>query len=140
MLEMADITEDDILYDLGCGDGRLLIMATLKYGCRSVGLDINPKCVEATQKNIDKYGLQKKVRVYERDVTNTAIPRATVVMLYLMPELTAKIRLPLRNLSPGTRIVAHDKPIPDWEPLKVSKVESKVDAHEHPIYLWNTAN
>ena len=137
MLESADICEDDVVYDLGCGDGRILIMAALKYNCRAVGLDIDPKCIKQAQENINQYGVGDQVLVYERDVLHTDIPDATVVTLYLMPSLSGQLRPQLQRLAAGTRIIAHDKPIPEWQPDKSIKVESLADGHEHTIYCWN---
>lgn len=139
MLETAEIKKDDVVYDLGCGDGRILIMAALKYNCRTVGLDIDPKCVKQTQENIERYGVSHLVRVYESDARKASLSYASVVTLYLMPNLSSQLRPRLQNLSTGTRIVAHDKPIPQWQPNKSFKVESEADGHEHAIYLWKVA-
>ena len=137
MLEYADITKDDVVYDIGCGDGRILIMAALKYNCRAVGLDIDPKCIKQAQANIDRYKVGHLIRLYEVDARTTNLPDATVVTLYLMPNLTAQLRPRLQSLPSGTRIIAHDKPIPQWKPAASTKIESKADGHEHDIYRWD---
>lgn len=139
MLKSADLCEHDIVYDLGCGDGRILIMAALMYNCRAVGLDIDPACIEQARENIERYGVEDLIAVYERDVRNIDIPEATVVTMYLMPELSGQLRPWLQNLAKGTRVIAHDKPIPAWQPDKSLTVESKVDGREHAIYRWNVA-
>lgn len=136
MLGLANIGPEDIVYDLGCGDGRILIMAALKYNCRAVGLDIDPSCVEQTKQSIERYGVGHLVNVYTKDIRRASIPQATVVTLYLMPNLSAQLRSRLQGLSAGARIVAHDKPIPGWQPQKSIAVESKADNREHSIHLW----
>lgn len=133
MLELAQVTESDIVYDLGCGDGRVLVIASKFYGCQSVGIDIDPKCVAATTRNINANSLQSLSRVYEKDVLTVDFSRATVVILYLMPDLLEKLKSRLdKQLSPGTRIVCFEKPIPDVKPSR------KVKLSGHTLYLYRT--
>ena len=139
MLKAANLCEHDVVYDLGCGDGRILIMAALMYNCRAVGLDIDPACIKQARENIERYGVGDRVIIYEQDARYADISAATVVTMYLMPSLSKQLRPRLQKLAAGTRIIAHDKPIPQWQPSKSIKVESKADGREHAIYLWSVA-
>lgn len=132
MLILAKVTESDIVYDLGCGDGRILVAASGLYGCRSMGIDNDPDCVAKTSRNIDTNGLWNLARVQEGDVLATDFSRATVVTMYLMPELLGQLRPQLDELSPGTRIVCFEKPIPGVKPSRQMKVS------DHTLYLYLT--
>jgi SAM-dependent methyltransferase len=138
MIDVAIIGGDDVLYDLGCGDGRLLVIAALKYNCQAIGLDIDPACVRQTNENIERYGVGHLATAYKRDARQTDISDASVVTMYLMPSLTAELRPRLQALPVGTRIVAHDKPIPNWLPHGEIPLVSSADNHRHTIYLWKT--
>jgi SAM-dependent methyltransferase len=133
MLELAEVTESDIVYDLGCGDGRVLIAASQRYGCRSVGIDIDPDCVAKASRNVNANNLWDLARVYEGDVLTADFSRATVVTLYLMPDLLKKLKSRLdKQLAPGTRIVCFEKPIPGVKPSRQVKVLG------HTLYLYRT--
>jgi SAM-dependent methyltransferase len=138
MLDLTVIGSEDVVYDLGCGDGRLLVMAAVKYNCRAIGLDVDPACVKQANKNIERYGVEHLARAYERDALETDIGDASVVTLYLMPTLGERLRPQLRALPPGSRVVAHDKPIPDWTPDARIPVTSSADERKHSLYLWRT--
>ena len=135
MLELAQVTESDIVYDLGCGDGRVLVFASKLYGCRSVGIDIDPDCVAAANRNVNANCLWHLVRVEEGDILakETDFSRATVVTLYLMEDLLTELKSRLdKQLTPGTRIVCFEKPIPDVKPTQQVKVSG------HTLYLYRT--
>lgn len=137
MLKLAEVSQDDIVYDLGCGDGRIVIAASKFYKCRSVGIDIDEGCVEDAQDNVNLNKVGNLVRIYQGDILETDFQQATVVTLYLMPSLSAELLPALRKLKPGTRIVAHNKPIPGVKPTKIKRFFS-MDGYEHKLYLWVT--
>lgn len=117
MLEMAGTSRDDIVYDLGCGDGRFVITAAKKYGARGVGIDIDTQRIRESQANARSAGVSDRVRFIEADLFKTDISQATVVSLYLLPELNLRLRPKLfQELKPGTRILSHDWDMADWQP------------------------
>ena len=117
MLEMAKVTKDDTVYDLGCGDGRFVITAAKKYGVRGVGIDIDPQRVQESQKNAIEAGVTDRVRFIEDDLFTTHINEATVITLYLLQELNLKLRPKLlRELKPGSRILSYVYSMGDWKP------------------------
>lgn len=132
MLELADLSEDDVLYDLGCGDGRILVTAAKKYGCRAVGYDIQQKCVAMSRENARKNGVAHLVRVERKDIFAVDLRDADVVALYLLPSLNKRLVPQLKQLKPGARIVSHRW---DIEGVPADKV---VDMKPHPVYLWIT--
>jgi len=117
MLQMAHVTPNDIVYDLGCGDGRIVITAAKVFGARGVGVDIDPVRIEESDENARKAGVTDRVKFIEQDLFKTDISEATVVSLYLYPELNLRLRPKLlRELKPGTRIVSHEFDMGDWKP------------------------
>ncbi len=138
MLEMAGVTKDDLVYDLGCGDGRMVIVAAEKYGAKGVGIDIDPKRIEESNRNAKLAGVGRRVKFIEGDAAKADISRATVVMLYLLPESNELLRPMLeRDLKPGTRIVSHNYRIPGWQGGEIASatVTDKQDK-VHTIYLY----
>ena len=120
MLKLAKVTEADIVYDLGCGDGRIVITAAKEFGARGVGVDIDPQRIKESNENALKAGVTSRVKFLEQDLFQTDISEATVVTLFLLPELNLKLRPKLlRELKPGTRIVSHDFEMGDWKPDNV---------------------
>jgi SAM-dependent methyltransferase len=117
MLEMARVTKDDVVYDLGCGDGRFVITAAKKYAARGVGIDIDPERVQESHKKAIEAGVTDRVRFIEDDLFTTPISEATVITLYLLQDLNLKLRPKLfRELKPGTRIVSYVFHMGDWKP------------------------
>jgi SAM-dependent methyltransferase len=138
MLEMAKVDETDILYDLGCGDGRIVILAATKYGVRGVGIDIDPQRIEEANAAAKKAGVEKLVEFRQADVTKVDFSKATVVTLYLLEESNELLR-PLfeKFLKPGTMVVSHNYPIPGWERKEISFTSLKAeDDEEHDVYLY----
>ncbi len=132
MLKMAKVTPNDIVYDLGCGDGRIVITAAKIFGARGVGVDIDPNLIRQSNENARKAGVAGRVRFIEQDLFETDIREATVVALYLLPELNLQLRPKLlRDLRPGSRIVAHEFDMGNWKPDNVAKVP-KVKLYYHP--------
>ena len=133
MLTMAKVHEGDILYDLGCGDGRTVIMAAKDFGAKATGIDINPVRIQESKENAERQGMANSPNVTFRneDLFEAEFSDATVVTLYLLPRLNVKLRPRLwRELKPGTRIVSHDFDMGDWEP------EEEVQMGGHTVYLW----
>lgn len=119
MLNTARVTQNDIVYDLGCGDGRTVITAAKVFGARGVGVDIDPVRIRESDENARKIGVTDRVKFIERDLFKTDISEATVVFLYLLTELNIQLRPKLfKDLKPGTRIVSHEFDMGDWKPDK----------------------
>ncbi|MCS7160364.1 MAG: TIGR03000 domain-containing protein [Gemmatales bacterium] len=138
MLEVAKVTKDDIVYDLGCGDGRIVVLAAKKFGARGVGVDIDPERVKEANEKVRKEGVEKLVEIRLGDALNVPdISRATVVTLYMLPEFNRKVRPILeRELKPGARVVSHDFEVPDWKPDSVITVSEQGGFRDHVIYLY----
>ena len=135
MLQMAKVGKNDLVYDLGSGDGRILITAAKKYGARGVGYDIDPERVREATVNAAKAGVDKRVRFIQGDLFDADLREATVVTLYLLQSLNMKLRPKLfAELRPGTRIVSHDFDMGDWKPDQTVKVQ--VNGREHMVYYW----
>jgi len=136
MLEVAQVKKDDILYDPGCGDGRICVTAAKKYGCKAIGFDLNPVRIRESLENIKRNGVEKLVRIERKDIFTVDFSEATVVTSYLLPWMNKKLVPQLQKMKPGTRIVAHDYSIEGYPPEKTITMTSKQDAVEHYIYLW----
>ena len=133
MLKLAGVSKDDVVYDLGSGDGRIVIAAAKEFGARGVGVEISPKLVEEARANAEKAGVSDRVRFVEQDLFEADLREATVVTLYLLPELNLKLRPKLlRELRPGARIVSHLFDMEDWKPDRT--FERPED--ETTVYLW----
>ena len=131
MLKLAKVQPGDIVYDLGCGDGRVVITAAKEFGARGVGIDIDSDRIKQSRKNARKAGVEHRVSFRREDLFEADIADATVVTLYLLQTLNYKLRPKLlRELKPGTRIVSYTFDIPDWPP------EKRVDLAKGKIYLW----
>jgi len=125
MLKMAQVTQNDIVYDLGCGDGRIVITAAKVFGARGVGVDIDPVRIKESNENARKADVTNRVEFIEQDLFKTDISKATVVTLYLFPELNLRLRPKLlRELRPGTRIVSHEFDMEDWKPDNMGTVRN----------------
>jgi len=131
MLRMAAVTKKDTVYDLGCGDGRIVITAAQRYGARGVGIDIDPDRVSEATENVRKAGVADRVRIVRGDLFEADISAATVVTLYLLTDLNLKLRPKLlRELKPGTRVVSHAFSMGDWNPERTTEVAGTT------VYLW----
>lgn len=135
MLNVAGVTGNDILYDLGSGDGRIVITAAQKFGTQGVGIDINPKLVQEAFNNAQKAGVTDRVQFIQQDLFTTDLSQATVVTLYLLRSVNLKLRPKLlKELKPGTRIVSHSFDMGDWEPDRVVVVNHR--NRKYVLYLW----
>ena len=130
MLKLAKVTRNDVVYDLGCGDGRIVVSAA-KRGARSVGIDIDPERIREANSRIKAAGVGKRAKVIQGDLFETDISEASVVTLYLLSSLNLKLRPKLLSeLRPGTRIVSHGFDMGDWKP------EKSMDVGGSTIHLW----
>jgi SAM-dependent methyltransferase len=150
MLQMADVGKDDVLYDLGCGDGRIVITAAKELGCRGVGIDIDPQRIEESQKNAIQARVSGRVEFLQMDLFEADINQATVVTLYLLSKVNLRLRPKLlRELKPGTRVVSHDFSMGAWEPDNSTVVQEKFEYipfhdsrlvddywNKHTVYYW----
>jgi SAM-dependent methyltransferase len=135
MLTLANVTRDDVVYDLGCGDGRIVIAAAKEFGARGVGVDLDPQRIREAQANAVRAGVADRVTFRVQDIFDTEIQPATVVTLFLSPELNARLRPKLTSqLKPGSRIVSHRYGIGDWMPERT--VTLSVRETRNHIFLW----
>lgn len=131
MLKLAKVRKGDLVYDLGSGDGRVVIMAAKTFKARGVGVDIDPKRIRESRINARKAGVAHRVRFIQQDLFKTDISRATVVTLYLRQEVNIRLRPKLlRELKAGTRVVSNSFDMGDWKPEKIESVNG------NPVYLW----
>jgi SAM-dependent methyltransferase len=136
MLALAEVTEKDVVYDLGCGDGRIVITAAQKHGARGVGVDIDPQRITESEANARKAGVEKLVSFKLQDALTVDVSKATVVTLYLLSASNMKLRpLLTRQLAPGSRIVSHAFSMGDWEPAKVEQYDD-AQGITRTLYLW----
>ena len=131
MLQVANVSGSDVIYDLGCGDGRIPVTAAKKFGARGVGIDIDPQRIKEANENVQKNGVGDKVKIMQADLFETNLSEASVVTLYLLPSLNQKLRPKLmKELKPGTRVVSHAFDMGDWKP------EKEMDVNGRKVYMW----
>jgi SAM-dependent methyltransferase len=131
MLKLAEVKKTDKVIDLGCGDGRIVITAAQKYGAQGRGVDIDPERIQEATDNARRAGVDKLVKFVQANLFDADIADASVVTLYLLPDVNLKLRPKLlQDLKPGTRIVSHSFNMGDWKPEKEQTVEGRT------IYLW----
>lgn len=135
MLEIAGLKSGQTLYDLGCGDGRIVATAAKEFGAKAVGVELSPALAKRARQAVESMGLQEQVRIIEGDMMQVDLSGADVVALYLLTEANEQLRPKLeKELKPGARVVSLEFRIKGWKPARVEKVE----AHRHPytIYLY----
>jgi len=140
MLEIAKVGPHDYLIDLGSGDGRIVVTAARKYGTRGFGVDLNPERIRESTVNARRAGVSEKVAFYHRDLFETSLTDATVITMYLLPQVNIELRPRLLELKPGTRLVSHDFDMGDWKPDTHIKMDAK-DKYggaggASEIYFW----
>jgi len=135
MLELAEVGPDDVLYDLGCGNG-IIVVSAAKKGAKTTGFDVDPQRIRETQENIQKNEVEGRAKVVQKDIFTLDLSDVDVVTLYLLPSLNVKLIPQLEKLKPGARIVSHDFDMSGVKPAKVVKV--KGPSREHTVYLWRT--
>ena len=136
MLELAAVRRDDVVYDLGSGDGRIVIAAAKAHGCKAVGVEIDEELVAKSRKKAKEAGVEKRVTFEHDDLFEADFSRATVLALYILPSMSQKLIPKIDKLAPGTRVVCHVFAIPGAIPEKVVKLTSEEDDVERPIYLY----
>lgn len=135
MLQMARVGKDDVLYDLGCGDGRIVITAAKRWGTRGVGIDIDPDRIREAKENAEKAGVADRVTFIQGDLFDADIKDATVVTLYLLPDVNLRLRPKLLSeLRPGTRVVSHNYDMGDWTPQQTARIS--LPNGDHVVYFW----
>jgi uncharacterized protein (TIGR03000 family) len=137
MLQLAEVKKDDLVYDLGCGDGRIVVTAAKKYGCKAVGFDIDPDRIKEARENVRKNAVGDLVTIKQEDIFKQDLSKANVVTLYLLPRLNVRLIPQLEKLKPGSRIVSHDFNMEGVKPKQVVTMDGD-DGREHTIYLWVT--
>lgn len=136
MLELAQVGASDVVYDLGSGDGRIVIMAAQKFGARAVGVELNPELFKQSSERIAELGLEKRAKILHENMFDVSVRPATVVTLYLLTVVNERLRPMLeKQLRPGTRVVSHDFKVPGWEPQKVVEVTSN-NGLTSTVYLY----
>ena len=138
MLMLAKVTKHDLVYDLGCGDGRIPVTAAKKYGCKAVGYDLDPARVKESLENAKKNKVEHLITIEQKDIFTLDLSEASVITLYLLPDMNKKLIPQLEKLKPGSRIVAHNFSIPGVKPDKVARFISSDDNLEHEVFLWTT--
>ncbi|MGH7414647.1 MAG: class I SAM-dependent methyltransferase [Candidatus Rokuibacteriota bacterium] len=134
MLKVANVKKSDVLYDLGSGDGRIVISAAKRLGTRGTGIELLPALVQEARENARKAGVSRLAKFVEGDIFDANISDATVVTLYLLPEVNMRLRPKLLELRPGTRIVSHNYDLGDWKPKKT--ITLKLPDGEHTVFYW----
>ena len=131
MIELAGVKQEDVVYDLGCGDGRIVIAAA-KKGAKAVGFEIDPELVGTARANIKKAGVEERAEIRNEDILTADLSGASVITLYLLPDVNLKLKPRLlAQLKPGSRIVSHAFDMGDWRPDKIEQVDGRT------IYLWS---
>jgi ribosomal protein L11 methylase PrmA len=131
MLKLANVHKGDVLFDLGCGDGRIVISAVKQYGIEAYGVDIDPERIDESRANAQKAGVAGKARFIEGDLFETDIGKASVVTLYLLHSVNLKLKPKLlAELKPGSRVVSNTFSMDDWQPVKT------IEAKGRTLYLW----
>jgi SAM-dependent methyltransferase len=136
MLVLARVSKDDVVYDLGCGDGRIVVTAAERYGARAVGFDIDPQRVREARENVAAHRVQQLVSIEQRDIFTLDLSTASVVALYLLPELNVKLLPQLERMKPGSRIVSHDFDIAGVLPKEVLRLGADSKGVAHSIYFY----
>ena len=137
MLELAQVKKGDVVYDLGSGDGRIVVTAAKKYGVRAIGFEIDPERIKESHENIKKAGVGKSGRNPPAGYSHRRSVGANVLTMYLLPEVNLMIRPNIwKQMKPGSRIVSHDFDMGDWKPLKTEHIKDG-SSWDHTLYLWH---
>jgi SAM-dependent methyltransferase len=139
MLELAEVKKGDVVYDLGCGDGRIVVTAAKKFGVKATGFDVDPQRIKESTANVKKNEVGDLVTIKKQDIFTLDLAPASVVTLYLLPDLNVKLIPQLEKMKPGSRIVSHDFAMRGVKPDKTITIRAKNDygtEREHTIYLW----
>ena len=136
MLELAQVKKGDVVYDLGSGDGRIVVTAAKQYGVKAIGFEIDPERIKESQENIKKAGVGHLVEIRQQDIRTVDLSQASVLTMYLLPEVNLMIRPNIwKQMKPGSRVVSHDFDMGDWKPIKTEQIKDP-SGWEHTLYLW----
>src|SRR5712692_7515663 len=136
MLELAQVKKGDVVYDLGSGDGRIVVTAAKKYGVKAIGFEIDPERIKESHENIRKAGVGNLVEIRQQDIRTVDLSPASVLTMYLLPEVNLMIRPNiLKQMQAGSRVVSHDFDMGDWKPVKEEHIKDK-SGWDHNLYLW----
>ncbi|HXV81245.1 MAG TPA: methyltransferase domain-containing protein [Candidatus Binatia bacterium] len=137
MLELAEVKKGDVVYDLGSGDGRIVITAAKKYGVKAIGFEIDPQRIKESAEHIKKAGVGHLVEIRQQDIRTVDLSPASVLTMYLLPEVNLMIRPNIwKQMKPGSRVVSHDFDMGDWKPLKTEHIKDG-SSWDHTLYLWH---
>jgi Mycolic acid cyclopropane synthetase len=137
MLELAGVKKGDVVYDLGSGDGRIVVTAAKKYGVKAIGFEIDPERIKESKENIKKAGVGNLVEIRQQDIRTVDLSQASVLTMYLLPEVNLMIRPNIwKQMKPGSRVVSHDFDMGDWKPLKTENIKDS-SSWDHTLYLWH---
>ena len=137
MLELAEVKKGDVVYDLGSGDGRIVVTAAKKYGVKAIGFEIDPERIKESHENIKKAGVGNLVEIRQQDIRTVNLSPASVLTMYLLPEVNLMIRPNIwKEMKPGSRVVSHDFDMADWKALKTEHIKDS-SGWEHTLYLWH---
>ena len=137
MLELAQVKKGDVVYDLGSGDGRIVVTAAKKYGVKAIGFEIDPERIKESHENIKKAGVENLVEIRQQDIRTVDLSPASVLTMYLLPDVNLMIRPNIwKQMKPGSRVVSHDFDMGDWKPLKTEHIKDG-SSWEHTLYLWH---
>jgi tRNA G37 N-methylase Trm5 len=137
MLELAQVKAGDVVYDLGSGDGRIVVTAAKKYGVKAIGFEIDPQRIKESQENIKKAGVENLVEIRQQDIRTVDLSPANVLTMYLLPEVNLMIRPNIwKQMKAGSRVVSHDFDMGDWKPLKTEHIKDG-STWDHTLYLWH---
>ena len=137
MLDLAQVKKGDVVYDLGSGDGRIVVTAAKKYGVKAIGFEIDPERIKESHENIKKAGVGHLVEIRQQDIRAVDLSQASVLTMYLLPEVNLMIRPNIwKQMKPGSRVVSHDFDMGDWKPLKTEHIKDS-SSWDHTLYLWH---
>ena len=140
MLQLAEVRDGDVVYDLGSGDGRVVITAAARYGVKAVGFEISPSLVKTSRDHIKEAGLEHLVQIREEDILKVDLSPASVVTLYLFPNANLRLRSRImRQLKPGSRVVSHQYTMGNWQPDRVEQMKDSMGI-VRTLYLWRIEN
>jgi ribosomal protein L11 methylase PrmA len=138
MLQMAQVKKDDVVFDLGCGDARMLVLAAQKYGCRGEGYELDPERVKASLDNVARNHLEKLIKIIQADIFTVDLSKADVIPLYLLPDMNRKLLPQFEKMKPGSRIVCHDYDLEGIVADKTIHIISNEDNADHTLSLYTT--
>ena len=136
MLEMVQVKKGDVVYDLGSGDGRIVVTAAKKYGVKAIGFEIDPQRIKESHENIRKAGVEKLVEIRQQDIRTVDLSGASVLTMYLLPEVNLMLRPNIwSQMKPGSRVVSHDFDMGDWKPVRTEQIKDS-SGWDHTLYFW----